>query len=404
MTACRVYEKMEWKNKGNELKNFEHKYINKKRIIIYGINDYYYDLIERIKPLNIDTVVCRQSTDEYSNLNLQYEVHTIDQLLESVTEDSFMVIAAQKWMERWMIKKKLLLSGAVENIDFSDIQTFSNLILPVIALYNYGMCYIPRILHPMWMNCTLRCKNCSGLFPYYKDKMQVESLDEFREELRKFFNKVDYVYNIDLTSGETFIHGELLAEKLSFMFDTYGDRIGKCSFVTNATVVPSERVFSVLKKYKNRLDIQVSYYDTIPGWISKFEKFKQTFHKNDIPFSVVNAEYFINYGFMENRTREKISEKELKMYFDECGHFDCMVFLDGRIGYCGDGLLANRLLQYYDNSSEWLDITSDSTNSNVILEYILGFQEKGYLDICNYCNGWIEKNKFHEMKAEQLDK
>jgi hypothetical protein len=52
---------------------------------------------------------------------------------------------------------------------------------------------------------------------------------------------------------------------------------------------------------------------------------------------------------------------------------------------------------------EGLDYHDASVTKEVIVEWHMGYQDKGYLEICDHCNGWVTTNRNFIPVAEQIE-
>lgn len=73
--------------------------------------------------------------------------------------------------------------------------------------------------------------------------------------------------------------------------------------------------------------------------------------------------------------------------FDCCKNF-CKAYVDGKIYYCMQAYGANLGVFNYDMQGEYLDLFDENTDKIDILEYLAGFLDKGYMEVCKHCKGW----------------
>ena len=59
-------------------------------------------------------------------------------------------------------------------------------------------------------------------------------------------------------------------------------------------------------------------------------------------------------------------------------------------------------LNYHIGEKDYLDL-DELDQKKVLLEFTLGYSEKGYLDMCNYCNG-VEARNYPIPAAEQMER
>lgn len=388
---------MKWNNKGKELDKIGNQLISKKKVVFYGISSKIIELYKRILFLNCPIVFADDNcAGEFLG---EQKILSMDSMLENFTiQDSIIVVTTTDESLNLVLKKKLVLRGLDENIDFFMADIFQKIYLPIWSLYSFDKCYVDYLGHSANYACTLKCKKCSASMPYLKKKNP--SLERLKEEIDLFFEKVDFLYTYDCTGGETFIVSDVLVDVLSYLFTHYSSKIGGISITSNVTVIPSERMLEFLAQYKDFITINISCYDTVPGWKEKFSAFETVMNEYNIPFNTINVTSWIDFGF--STTTLSKTTQELTTYFDNCQNF-CRSYEDGKMYYCGHGYNAG--VVYYpneDTTDEYIDFRADDLTSKIITEFNLGFQNKGFLNICKHCNGWGNRNQCFIPVAEQL--
>ena len=388
---------MKWNNKGNQLDIIGKTLAPKKKVIFYGVSSKLIDLYKRILFLNCPI------TFADDNFQGQYigtqQVYSLNSILSNFTiEDSILILTTTDENSIFCLKKLLTLHGLNENIDFFMADIFQKIYLPIWTLFSFDQCYVDYLGHPAHYNCTLKCKNCSASIPYLKKTNP--TLEQLQNELDLFFSKVDFLYTYDCTSGETFVASDLLVDVLSYLLAHYSNKIGEIYITSNATVIPSEKMLDFLSRYKDFISLNISCYNTIPGWDEKFSAFQAVMKQHSIPFTQIIVNQWLDFGF-SSTTLNKTS-LELSTYFDNCQNF-CRSYVDGKLYYCGHG--HNATLVYYpheDDYEECLDFHSSDLTPQIITEFNLGFQNNGFLNICRHCNGWGNTNQCFIPVAEQL--
>ena len=111
------------------------------------------------------------------------------------------------------------------------------------------------------------------------------------------------------------------------------------------------------------------------------------------------TEWF-DYGFEEG-SRERES-KELIEVFDRC-HTPCREVRENRFYYCVMARSVSENLSINVGETDYLDLEQleGEEGKKELLEFTMGYSEKGYLDMCNYCSG---KDAGIIPAAEQVEK
>lgn len=388
---------MKWENKGKQLDYLGNKFIRRKTIIFFGITNRTIDIYKKIEYLHCNILFC-DNTLAGEKIE-KYEIYTLNQVLPKLDEkESLLIIAIEDTSQQELLKKRLILSGYVENEDFFDAHTFEKTYLSIWQYYAYGKCYVDYINHIPNYSCTLKCKKCSASIPYLQIKNP--STEQLKKEIDLFFAKVDYCATYDCTGGEVFIISEKLVGILEYLINAYGEKIGTIAITTNATVIPPDNMLKFLFKYREIIEINISGYETVDGWKEKFNEFTTVLNKWGIPWKVIYVDFWIDFGFNEVTLNK--TDEELRTYFDECGNF-CRAYIDGKIFYCGHGHWANKAFYPEENDDkEAIDLANENVEKSMIVEYNLGYVQNGFLGICRHCQGWGIKNQCFIPVAEQI--
>lgn len=395
---------MIWENKGRELALFEENLKDKRNIVFYGLSWEVPMVYERLSFLNINFAFAH---DKYCGENLQaikclkdIKIGSFTDAISLMKEKNYlMVIAVSCPDERNTVKKKLILSGYLENIDFFDASSFLNRYLPVYVLSVHGKCYIEYLNHPVNWKCTLKCKKCASCIPYFKHENA--TLPILNEETDLLFKKVDFIERYDLTGGEAFLVQDLLLGRMKYLLDNYSNQFGKIECVTNATVMPNEEVLDYVYENQDKITIHVSNYPDLPGWQEKFGCFMSKFSDRGISLLRTIDESWMDFGFDE-KIDLPLTQEELITYFDLCPQ-NCRMYENGNLAYCADAYDAQ--MAFYpdiDTQNEMLNLKSEDVTKSEIVELFLGYQKKGYIEMCRHCNGWGSRNKKRVPVAGQL--
>lgn len=397
---------MLWKNRGRELALFEENLKEKRNIVFYGLSGEVPMIYERLSFLNIDFAF---SFDKHCGEDLRAikfegeRTKVIGRFIDAVSlmeeKNYLLLIAVASPDERNTVKNRLILSGYLQNIDFFDASDFLNIYLPLYALCAHGKCYIEYLNHPANWKCTLKCKKCASCIPYFKHENA--TLAVLNEETDLLFKKVDFIKTYDFTGGEAFLVQDLLLGRMKYLLNNYGYQFGKLMCVTNATIMPKEEILDFIQENKDRIMIFVSNYPHLPGWQEKFDRLMSMFTERGITLSRTIDESWMDFGF-DDKIDLTLTQEELTTYFDLCPQ-NCRIYENGNLAYCADAYDAQ--MAFYpdiDSKNEMLNLKSEDVTKAEIVELFLGYQEKGYIEMCRHCNGWGSRNKKRVPVAEQL--
>ena len=249
--------------------------------------------------------------------------------------------------------------------------------------------------------CTLRCKKCAHGCSYVSKNAKDMSLDEVYKSADYFFKYSDYCEEFVLIGGETFLYKNL-DEVINYIGKKYRSKIDIFSITTNGTLIPDECILESCKKYDMLIRIS-NYEKQLPRLKERHEQLIGKLEMYGVSYVLGNEETeWMDYGFETADYGD--NEEELIKHFDEC-KTPCREVQGSKYYYCVMAHTAGKNMNHKGyNPEDCLDLEQLDTNPNgkrIFLEYNMGYSEKGYLDMCRYCNGARAKN-FPIPAAEQM--
>ena len=149
-----------------------------------------------------------------------------------------------------------------------------------------------------------------------------------------------------------------LGQAIEYIGKNYRDKINIFSITTNGTIFPSDELLNMCKQY-NVLFRVSNYSNAISKLEMQYVKLENIFKNNN----VIEV-------------------------FDAC-HTSCHEIRENKFYYCVMARSVSDNLNFNVGKDDYLDFNK-LTGQNwrrELLEYILGYSEKGYLDMCRYCHG-----------------
>ena len=216
------------------------------------------------------------------------------------------------------------------------------------------------------------------------------TIQEERAILASFFSVVDHVGTLHLTGGgEPFLHPHL-AELISAACE-YIDRFDKLMLFTNSTVIPSESLLDTLKRYRDKILVQISHYGIHPereamvtaalegtGALLKIEKYygdHQSFGG------------WVDFGKWEPSGR---TDGELETVFKSCSVTSVLKgnwrTRDGKVHWCSRSQRGMDLGLIPDHPADYVDLF-DASSISEKREKFKQIAQANYLFACNYCSG-----------------
>ena len=223
--------------------------------------------------------------------------------------------------------------------------------------------------------CTLRCRDCSHLIPRYQNAKDY-NIEEIIGNLNKISKMVERISDLIILGGEPLLHKGLY-QLLEWGYQQ--KCIGTLTIVSNGSVMPDEKLLSVMKETKAR--IRLSNYG------------KYSIKLNEIQFECrkrgiscfINDELWTDMGRIYNHNYTK---KELTEIFTDCPFSYDLLLLKGRIYRCAHVAHLNNLQIINSCSHDSIDVADIiDENINEKKQELREYMEVDYLEGCSYCNG-----------------
>lgn len=324
-------------------------------------------------------------------------VISADQYIE-ISKEHILVIAVST-ANTEIICRQMENLGLEKNRDYYLYNDFINRIWSIISVLLYNKSYISLAQITVTERCTLKCKKCAHACYAVDNKADDMSLMSVYRSADSFFKKVDYINEFVLIGGEPFLYKEL-SEAINYVGKKYRKQILSFAITTNGTLIPKAEVLDACKKYD--VLIRISNYSIAVPWVEERHLLLiNELEKWGIKYILQKPESeWMDYGF-EYVNREA-SEKELIRVFDQC-KTPCREVRENKLYYCVMARSVSENLEYNIGLDDYLDLDKLSREcyKEKIMEFQLGYSEKGYLDMCNHCHGG-EAKKYPIPAGEQL--
>lgn len=310
-------------------------------------------------------------------------------------ESSWIVVTASETNEK-DICYQLESAGLCEGKDFFRFRQFMDDVFPLISFYYYNELFVELAQICLTERCTLKCKKCAhGCFNVSSLKTDL-SVEFMKESADVFFSKFDFVKEFVLIGGEPFLYKDIKTV-ISYIGERYRHQMGMFAITTNGTILPDEEIVSLCTKYDMTLRVS-DYSDTLPHLKKKYDSLYQRFSKNKvIVWKTIGEDSWFDYGFGEiDRGNE---EERLIHVFEQC-KTSCREIRGSKYYYCVMARSVSENLEMNVGKDDFIDL-NEINDRNLLLEFQMGFSDKGYLDMCRFCRGAEAKN-YLIPAAEQL--
>lgn len=384
---------MKWVNPGHEFDEIGKKFEGVEEIIVYGAGEYGTRLGTLLNGIKAPFIY----VDDYkSSKDIVHQVRVISSknLDEEMCDKKCIIVLALGEVNSGVILKQLELRGYKYGEDIFDWRSFISFYIYIYSVYNLNKCFMLDCAAVGVYKCSLRCKHCCESVPYMKNKTD-RPFSEIKPDIDALFAKIDYIQEFGLACGDLFLYNEL-EEFISYVMEHYSEQIGNCCILVNGMVIPRKSILETIKKYN--LHVSISNYTSLKGWSERHDELVKVLRENKIEVVDVPMETWVDMGWAEKKFHQ-----DAEALFDACG-IRCSIVLDGKLYYCAHALLARKALhEDLDDSSESLNLLDkDADDKKKVLEYLLGYQKNGYLQMCHFCNGDSNINYRIISSAEQI--
>lgn len=244
---------------------------------------------------------------------------------------------------------------------------------------------LPRIPLMITTRCTLRCKECSNLMPYYKHPQDYDT-NEIIGWIKNICEAVDEWICLELVGGEPFLYrnlAKILRHALS------EEKIQQVEFTSNASVMPDQEMLELLSNKK--VYIKISQY---PNLIDP-SRFMEVLDEYGIRYRFMESMRWIKTGSLVSRGRTVV---ELQSQYLNCTQAKfCRTILNGKMYACSKA--ASLMELGYTDDLETVDLMVND-NLRTDLRQLL---QLPYSKACNYCDIASQDEEFIEP-AEQVRK
>lgn len=238
--------------------------------------------------------------------------------------------------------------------------------------------YLYHVEIPVTQRCTLRCKDCSFMMPYFEHPKDYD-VNELLKYMDRLFECVDTIQIFRILGGEPFVYKDLnliIEKALS------SKKVRTVDIVTNGTIVPTDRILDSMRTGK--VTVQISDYGDI-----SFKKKELLNACNSRGIKCVIRSMADKNWFTAGdlHFRGKIA-RDLKAQLKKCAGI-CRSFQNGKLYFCPRASFGT-LLGIPDPAKDYVDFTKECDKQTLRQQIYELNQRKGFL-ACNYCDEGTDK-------------
>lgn len=350
------------------------------RVVLYGAGNVY-ELCENLfKTFNIKVnYIIDKDEEKQKNSFYGVPVYPYEKVRHTIKGTKIVVMTAHTTYHE--ITKILEKDGLVEFQDFCRIGQFICewfwKAKKMNAIYRMDMAVTTK--------CTFNCRHCNMFIPYYQS-CQNYTFEELKNNIDLFFNRIDYIGYFQLIGGEPLLNKEL-DKVIVYLEENYRKQYGKLSLTSNGSIIPSDNLLEVLKKYE--VVFSISDYSKVIAYNKKLLCLKEKLEEYQINYKINSSLAWADFGFPVSPM--KFNEEELKKHIQSCRP-DWNAVNDGKFYYCNVAWSAEKsgLFKLHDDDYIVLEEIDpqDKEKCHLIVEL-----SQGSSSFCKLCGGCGSDNK-----------
>lgn len=312
-------------------------------------------VLETLKDANVLIALTRSFNSAYQYLKeIQYEkVFSCTNLLKGKEPEEFEYDANEKNEVTDFLNKYSIYANGIESetIELASLELF------------------------ITERCTLRCRDCSHLIPFYQ-KPQNYIIEDLLLPLQNLLQAVDKIEDLIVLGGEPLLHPELY-KILEWAY--MNEKIAMVTIISNASICPDEKNLQSIIKTNTRL--RLSDYGK---YSIKLGELEVICRENEISYAV-NKETWTDMGVIRHHN---YSEEALYEIFHDCPFSYSLLLLNGRLFRCAHVAHLYNLNKIEGRKEDYLDFNNLEQDAIEIMKQKLrDYMKCDYLYGCNYCNG-----------------
>ncbi len=385
---------MKWNNKGHQFDNSYENMTKKNAYYLFGAGDYGRLVANELKnEVTIFGYLDNNKEKQEKGYN-GYRVFPLDKLNELKQDEGVIVSISQ--FSRASARAQLMKYNLVEHKNYFMFEEF----LSVYHVYKYDKVFMSTISFLPSTACNLKCKHCLNFNPY-AHKFYVREYDKLIKDIDLFFNKIDRVMIFHLSGGEPMMFPRI-ADIITYIDNNYGDRIGIFRTVTNGTVVPNDNVLETMSKCNVELTVD-DYREAVPKYNDNFDILITKLNEFKVNYVINKADAWVNLA-PDTTDYSQMPDEWLVKHFDDC----CQTWhelREGKLYMCNYASYAKVAGLCDSLEEETYDLSrSDENMKKELLEFRLGYSEKGYTNFCKKCRGFTVENSEEVEPAAQVER
>lgn len=319
---------------------------------------------------------------------------------KQIEGEKYIIIACSE-KNRKFIENQLDDAGLVNEKNYLYVDELLDNVLPVYALYQHNESFVSMAQISLTEKCTLKCKDCAHACYNVGSSGRELSLEDACESADYFFSNVNYTNEFTLIGGEPFLYQQL-DKIIDYIGSKYRDQISDFTITSNGTIVPRKEILKMCVRHGVQVHIS-DYSKTLERLVPQYDRLRYELKNFDVDYCFIPMEgMWTDYGI--GKIDRKLQEKDLINVFDGC-KTPCREIRKNRLYFCVMARSASENLALHIGEDDYLELSllkNTNTDKKKLLQFQLGYLEKGYLEMCNHCYGG-DRVDHPILAAEQMN-
>lgn len=391
-------ENMKWKNKGHEFDDFAEtiQEVFHKKIYIFGAGELGKNTGRCVTTFGLLGGFIDNDVKRQGSILLDKPIVSLNQYILNNEDKGIVIAVSKKYSEE--IAQQLEKNNLKHGIHYYYNDEFNDKILPIIATYFFNKTFMRLAQITLTERCSLKCKKCAHACYNIDSSAEDMLLSEVYKSTDAFFSKVDYINEFVLIGGEPLLYRNL-SDAITYIGEKYRKQMGIYCITTNGTIVPTKDVLEACRKYHVLFRIS-NYAKALPRLREAHKRLICALEEYGIDYRLSPEDgSWIDYGF--DYLDKDMNAQDLTETFDRC-LTPCREVRGNKLYFCVMARSVSDNLVLNEGTDDYLDLDdlSGENYKNILLEFNLGYSEKGYLDMCHRCHG-MDAEKYPIPVAEQ---
>ena len=191
-----------------------------------------------------------------------------------------------------------------------------------------------------------------------------------------------------------------MARLVKYIDDNYRDKIYILRTVTNGTILPKAELLQALSDHHVEVTVD-DYREAVPQSEGTFKELLSLLQQYNITYEVNKVDESIDLAPLTT-DHSDWSETRLQDKFNKC-RVPWQELRGGKIYSCNYASYAMVAGLTQVDETEYFDLsTYTPEKKKELIEFRLGYNEKGYMEFCKHCSGYVDINPNIVPPAKQL--